>query len=361
MVTGNNIYIIAEAGVNHNGSLETALRLVDAAAEAAANAIKFQTFRTDKLTSRVAPKAQYQMQTTAANELQHEMLSKLELGIEDHRSLIRRCQENRIQFLSTPFDLESLDLLVGSFDIPMLKISSGDLSNGPLLLAAARSGKPVILSTGMGTVTDIEAALGVLAFGYRRSTEISSLAAFRNAYRSDEGQKALKDNVILLQCTTEYPVPFGEVNLRVMETLRRIFGCRVGLSDHSQGIAVPVAAAALGATVIEKHFTLDRNLPGPDHKASLEPGEFAEMIKYIRDVEAALGTATKAPTASEVNNMPITRKSLMAACTIKKGEVFSESNLTAKRPGNGISPMYYWNWLGKVADRDYAPDELIGP
>jgi N-acetylneuraminate synthase len=354
-----SIYIIAEAGVNHNGSLDLAKKLIDVAVDAGADAVKFQTFRAEKCVSRKAPKAGYQRKTTIAEESQYEMVKKLELGEAAHEALEEHCKKKRIQFLSTPFDLESLDFLVKKLDLPRIKLASGEITNGPLLLEAARSGKPVILSTGMCTLGEIETALGVLAFGYTQLGKSPSKQAFQEAYRAESGQKVLKEKVVLLHCTTEYPAPFEDVHLRVMDTMREAFGLPVGYSDHTSGIAIPIAAAAKGAVVIEKHFTLDRSLPGPDHKASLEPDELKKMVSSIRQVELALGSPLKVPATSEIKNKAIARKSLAALQKIKKGTPFSTDNLGAKRPAHGISPMYYWERLGSIADRDYEPDELI--
>lgn len=355
----HRIYIIAEAGVNHNGSPQRAVEMVDAAAAAGVDAVKFQSFVADKLVSRQAPKAEYQQQTTGVAESQLEMIKKLELDAKAHIALVEHCAKRGVDFLSTPFDLESLDLLAGRLNVSLLKIPSGEITNSLLLLKIALTGKPVILSTGMSTLGEVEAALGVLAFGYGRSRERPSAAAFDQAYCSPAGQELLRQKVSLLHCTTEYPAPFGEVNLRAMDSLRTAFGLKVGFSDHTPGIAVPIAAVACGAAIIEKHFTLDRSLPGPDHRASLEPGELKAMVEGIRQVEAALGNGLKLPTAAEAKNKPVARKSLVAARPIKKGERFTEDNLTAKRPGTGISPLYYWDWLGKAADRDYDQDEKV--
>ncbi|MGE5418056.1 MAG: N-acetylneuraminate synthase [Acidobacteriota bacterium] len=355
----SGIYIIAEAGVNHNGSLDTAVRMVDVAADSGANAVKFQTFKAERIISRKAPKADYQTQHTDPAESQLEMVKKLELDFDAHQVLIKRCQEKDIDFLSTPFDMESIDILVRGLNVSQLKIASGEISNGPLLLKAARSGKPIILSTGMSSLDDVEKALKVLAFGYIANGEMPSLDAFQKAYDSEAGHHTLRAKVILLHCTTEYPAPFDEVNLLAMDTLKSHFDLRVGFSDHTPGIAVPIAAAARGAKVIEKHFTLDRHLPGPDHQASLEPQELKQMVEAIRQVEQAIGYPSKEPTASELKNLPIARKSLVAAQAIQQGEVFTEQNITAKRPGNGFSPMFYWSLLGKIAARDYSIDEMI--
>jgi N-acetylneuraminate synthase len=353
-------YVIAEAGVNHNGSLEQAIRLIDVAAAAGADAVKFQTFKADKLVSRAAPKADYQVRTTGAAESQHEMIRKLELDDAAHVMLITHCQATGIEFLSTPFDLESLDLLARRFDLSRIKLPSGDITNAPLLLAAARTGKPIILSTGMSTLGEVELALSVLAFGYSQALSATpSMTAFQQAYGSEAGRKALCEKLTLLHCTTEYPAPFAEVNLRAMATLQQAFGLPVGYSDHTPGIAIPVAAVALGAVIIEKHFTLDRNLPGPDHKASLEPDELTQMMRSIREVEAAMGSPIKQPAPSELRNRPVARKSLVAARDIRKGELFTEENLAVKRPGDGISPNHFWDWLGKTAERDYQQDDKV--
>lgn len=359
MAAGSRIFIIAEAGVNHNGSLSMAKDLIEVAARAGADAVKFQTFKAERLVCATAGKAQYQTQTTSPDESQYEMLRSLELDEAAHRELIGHCASQGIQFLSTPFDLESVDLLAKSFNLPCLKLPSGEITNAPLLLKAASCGKPIILSTGMSTLADIETALGVLAFGYLGGEILPSAAAFKDAYRSEQGQKVLAEKVTLLHCTTEYPAPFDEVNLRAMDTIASAFGLPVGFSDHTEGYAVPVAAAARGATVIEKHFTLDRSLPGPDHRASLEPEELKAMVCSIREVEAALGSSMKLPARSEVKNLPVARKSIVAARPIAAGEPFTEENLGVKRPGNGLSPLFYWELLGRVASRAYARDEVI--
>lgn len=360
------IYIIAEAGVNHNGSLARALEMVEAAAEAGADAVKFQTFVSTNVISRHAPKAEYQTRNTGDGESQLEMVRKLELGREAHRRIMRRCGELGVDFLSTPFDLESLTLLL-ELGVERLKIPSGEITNGPLLLAAAASGLPLILSTGMCSLDEVEEALGVLAFGYLRSagalpgalTGEPSLDAFRQAFGLAAGRRILEERVVLLHCTTEYPAPLGEVNLRAMAAMGEALGLRVGYSDHTQGITVSVAAAALGATVLEKHFTLDRRLPGPDHVASLEPSELAALVSGVREVELALGGARKCCGPAESRNLAIARKSLVAATPIAAGERFTERNLSAKRPGDGLSPMRYWEMLGQVASRDLDEDEAL--
>ncbi len=353
------VYIIAEAGVNHNGSLDMARDLIEVAAKSGANAVKFQTFKAEKLVTADAEKAAYQKKMAGTDDFQLDMLRKLELDASDHISLIECCRDNRIEFLSTPFDTESLELLANQFDISRIKIPSGEITNGPLLLQAARTGKPIILSTGMSTLADVEAALAVLAYGYSNIEGEPSSTLFPSAYSSSRGQALLRDKVVLLHCTTEYPAPFYEVNLQAMDTLQAAFGLPVGFSDHTAGIAIALAAAARGATIVEKHFTMDRTLPGPDHQASVEPSELIELVRGIRQIEQAVGCGLKCPAASERKNMAIARKSLIASRPIKCGETFNEQNLGIKRPGDGISPMQYWNWLGKKADRNYRKDERI--
>ncbi|GED67584.1 N-acetylneuraminate synthase [Brevibacillus reuszeri] len=352
-------FIIAEAGVNHNGSLEMAKELVYNAAEAGADAVKFQTFKAESIISKYADKADYQKKRTSNEESQLEMVKKLELSRMMHEELVDCCRNSNIQFLSTPFDLESIDMLVSEIRVDQLKIPSGEITNAPLLLKAAQTNLPIFLSTGMSNLSEIEGALSVLSYGYLGIEEVPSLSKFMETYSSFEAQQVLRQKVTLLQCTTEYPAPYEDVNLRAMDTLATAFGLPVGLSDHTDGIAVPIAAVARGAKVIEKHFTLDKNLPGPDHMASLEPTELKQMIQAIRQVEMALGSKLKFPTLSEHKNKSIARKSLVAARSIQKGERFNHSNLTTKRPGTGLSPMLYWEWIGKEADRDYEADEVI--
>ncbi len=353
------VEIIAEAGVNHNGSLERALKLVDVAADAGADVIKFQTFSADAIATKAAPKAAYQKLETGKAQSQYEMLKALELDEAAHRTLITRCAERGIEFLSTPFDFPSLDLLANRLELARFKIGSGELTNAPLLLAIARTRRPVILSTGMARLEEIEAALGVLAFGYGEGGAPSE-SAFQAAYKSGAGQRALRANVTLLHCTSAYPAPDGEINLKAMDTLRQKFGLPVGFSDHSVGIDIPIAAAALGAAMIEKHFTLDKTLQGPDHKASIEPDGLRALVSGVRRVSAALGDGIKEPRGVEAETADVARKSLVAARPIAKGELFTEENLTVKRPGTGLSPLAFWSLLGKPAPRAFVPDELIG-
>jgi N-acetylneuraminate synthase len=354
------IMIIAEAGVNHNGSADMALRLIEAAAAAGADVVKFQTFNADRLASARAGKAAYQQRTTDAAEGQRAMLRALQLDRTTYGRLILRCAELGIEFLSTPFDEDSLDFLVGELGVRRIKLPSGEITNGPFLLKAARIGLPIILSTGMATLGEVEEALGVLAFGYLGGSGRPGRAAFTAALADSAAYAVLTEKVTVLHCTTEYPVPFAEVNLRAMDTLRAAFGTPVGYSDHTPGLAVAIAAAARGACLIEKHFTLDRTLPGPDHRASLEPEELGLMVRSVREVSQALGDGHKVPQPSEAANRPVARKSLVAARPIRSGEVFGPDSLDIKRPGDSRSPMEYWDWLGRVAQRDYGIDDPIG-
>lgn len=331
----NRVFIIAEAGVNHNGSLDLAKALVDAAADAGVDAVKFQTFRANSLVSKSAHKADYQRQTSEVNETQHAMLKRLELDDVAHRILIEYCSNRKILFLSTPFDMQSIDMLNG-LGMPIFKIPSGEINNLPYLRHVGRLGKEVIISTGMADLQEVDIALSIL-----------------------ESEGVARSKITVLHATTEYPCPINEVNLNAMLTIQKAFGVRVGYSDHTQGIAVPIAAVALGACVIEKHFTLDRSMEGPDHKASLEPNELNDMVSAIRSIEQALGDGIKRPSASEVKNIPIVRKSLVALCDIRKGDLFSVENIGVKRPGGGMSPMRWDDVIGQVAQRNFAPDEQI--
>lgn len=332
----NKTFIIAEAGVNHNGSLEMAFQLIDVAVAAGVDAVKFQTFKAEKVIAVHALKASYQKETTGSDESQLEMVKKLELDEKAHTMLNQHCQDKGIQFLSTPFDLESIDLL-NRLGLEIFKIPSGEITNLPYLRKLGALKKRLIMSTGMADLGEIEDALDVL-------TESGTPLG----------------NITVLHCNTEYPTPFEDVNLKAMLTIRNAFpGIAVGYSDHTNGIEVPIAAVAMGASVIEKHFTLDRDLPGPDHRASLEPSELSAMISGIRNIEKALGTGSKKPSPSELKNKPIVRKSIVAVFPIKQGETFSEMNITVKRPGTGITPMRWDEIIGRKAGRDYKTDEII--
>jgi len=327
--------IIAEAGVNHNGDMQIAKRLIDEAAAAGADLVKFQTFNASRQVTRSAKKADYQTQTTDSSESQHAMLQRLELTEAMHHELIAHCASRHIVFFSTGFDIECIDLLV-RLGQEQFKIPSGEITNLPYLRHIGQLGKKIILSTGMASLGDIEAAIEVL-----------------------EQAGTPRSLLTVLHCTTEYPTPMAEVNLRAMQSLHAAFGVDVGYSDHTPGIEVAIAAVAMGASVIEKHFTLDRTLPGPDHQASLEPAELSAMVAAIRNIEVALGDGIKRLTPSEARNKPVARKSLVASRAIKAGEIFTAENLTTKRPGTGISPMRWDDFLGKKALREYAADELI--
>lgn len=326
------VLIIAEAGVNHNGDLNLALEMIRKAKNAGADIIKFQTAKPELVISRFAQKAEYQKKTTGSDESQLEMCKKIHLKFEDYFLVKETCDKEGIQFLSTPFDIESIHFLNNK--VPFWKIPSGEVTNYPYLVEIAKTGKPVIMSTGMCELQEIDEAIEVL----------------RNNGTTD---------ITLLHCNTQYPTPYKDVNLRAMETLRDRYKVKIGYSDHTNGIEVPIAAVALGAEVIEKHFTLDKNLPGPDHKASLEPYELAAMVSSIRNIEEALGSPNKTVSDSERENIAVARKSIVAAKSIKKGEILSENNITTKRPGTGLSPMCWNSVIGKIAIRDFQEDEEI--
>lgn len=330
-----SVLIIAEAGVNHNGNMEMARELIDVAAEAGADIIKFQTFSADRLVSRTAKKAAYQAKTTGDTETQYDMLRRLELQPDMHESLMTHCRARGVGFLSTGFDIESVRFL-HSMGAQLFKIPSGEITNLPYLRYIGRLGGEVVISTGMSTLGEIESAIEVL-----------------------ERAGTSRQDIVVLHCTTEYPAPLHEVNLRAMNTIKVAFGVRVGYSDHTPGIEVPIAAFAMGAEVVEKHFTLDRSLPGPDHLASLEPPELKAMIAAIRNVEIAMGDGVKRPTAGEWKNRSVVRKSIVALRQIRAGEIFDDAALTTKRPGDGISPMCWDDVVGRIATRDFAADEKI--
>ena len=330
-----SVFIIAEAGVNHNGSVELAKKLIDVASDTGADAVKFQTFKAEKLVSKNAQKAEYQKETTDSGESQFDMIKKLELDLDTHKELIAYCNEKNIMFLSTPFDHDSIDML-HNLGLKIFKIPSGEITNLPYLRAIGKLNKKVILSTGMADIGEIEDALDIL------------LKAGTN-----------KENITVLHANTMYPTPMEDVNLRAMATIGNTFAIQFGYSDHTLGIEVDIAAVALGASCIEKHFTLDKTMEGPDHKASLEPDELKTMVKSIRNIEKALGSSVKKPSKSEKPNIEVARKSIVVAKPIKKGEIFSEANLTIKRPGSGISPMRWDEIVGTVSQKDYEVDELI--
>ena len=325
--------IIAEAGVNHNGDINIAYKLIDAAKKAGADIVKFQTGKPENIVSRYAKKAEYQLKNTKNDESQLDMIEKLMLPYEAFVDLNSYCKNQKITFLSTPFDLESIDFL-NKFDMPFWKIPSGEITDYPYLVEIAKTHRDVVLSTGMSTMDEIQNAVNLL---------------------KENGSGTIS----LLHCNTEYPTPYEDVNLNAMLTLKKKFGLNIGYSDHTTGIEIPIAAVAMGATIIEKHFTLDKNMDGPDHKASLEPNELLEMVKSIRNIEKALGSNTKEVSFSEQKNIAIARKSIVAKIDIKKDEIFTTKNITTKRPGNGISPMRWNEVLGQKAIRDFKEDELI--
>jgi len=326
-------FIIAEAGVNHNGDIEIAKILIEKAAESGADAVKFQSFVTENLVSKTLKKAEYQIETTGDEESQFQMIKKLELTFEDHKLLVDHCKKNDIMFLSTAFDLNSIDLLV-SLGVDIWKIPSGEITNLPYLKKIGSLGQKVIMSTGMADLSEINNALDVLV---------------------ESGAK----DITLLHCNTEYPTPMDDVNLNAMVTLKNAFKLNVGYSDHTIGMEVPIAAVAIGAVVVEKHFTLDKTMVGPDHKSSLNPIELKSMVNAIRNIEKAMGDGIKKPSKSELKNKPLVRKSIVAIKSIKKGELFTEDNIGIKRPGYGISPMNWEHVLGRCASRDYIEDDLI--
>lgn len=329
----NKVFIIAEAGVNHNGNIEIAKKLIDEAAKCGVDAVKFQSFKAKNLVTKVAKQAEYQKNNMGKEISQYDMLKALELSDEDHIDLISYCKKKGIMFLSSPFDLESIEML-NNLGIEIFKVPSGEIENVPYLRKIAKTGKKVILSTGMSNLSDIEFALDIL-------------------------REAGAKDISVLHCNTDYPTKMEEVNLRAMNTIGNAFSVEIGYSDHTKGIEVPIAAVALGAKIIEKHFTLDRNMEGPDHKASLEPNELKNMVDSIRNIEIALGDGVKALTDSEKKNIKIARKSIIASTSIKSGEVFTEDNLTIKRPGTGLSPKMWDEILGKKAKKDYYADEMV--
>jgi N,N'-diacetyllegionaminate synthase len=331
----SRVFVIAEAGVNHNGNIEIARKMIDVAAEAGADAVKFQTFRAQNVATRQAGKADYQSRFTSESESQLEMLTKLELSEENHIELINHCEEKGIGFISSSFDLDSIALL-NRLGLRIFKIPSGEVTNFPYLREIGKLGKPVIMATGMSDVREIEEALKVLT---EAGTE--------------------RDKISLLHCTTEYPTLFPDVNLKAMETMRRTFGLKVGYSDHTTGIEVAVAAVAMGADIIEKHFTLDRGMTGPDHQASVDPVQLSGMVRAIRNIEMSMGSGVKQPTEAELRNRSVARKSIVASKTITAGETFSEDNITTKRPGTGINPMRWMQVIGLKAARDFQEDEFI--
>jgi N-acetylneuraminate synthase len=356
--------IIAEAGVNHNGEESLAFELIDKAVEAGVDIVKFQTFKAENLVTKSAPLANYQQQNGVKENAQFDMLKTLELSSDCFIRLKRYCEEQDIMFLTTAFDFDSLNFLINTLKLNTLKIPSGEITNAPFVLAHARSGCQLIVSTGMCDLTDIEQALGVIAFGLLNIEGKfldcqPSKTLFAKAYQSDDGKKLLQQKVTLLHCTTDYPAPIDDINLKAMITMQQAFHLPIGYSDHSQGIVVPIAAVAMKASLIEKHFTLDKNLVGPDHKASLNPAELTEMVDAIRLTERSLGKTIKQASVAEQANKLVARKSLVANCDINIGEEFTPQNLVIKRPGSGMSPYCYWSILKQKSHRHYQEGELI--
>jgi len=355
-----SVKIIAEAGVNHNGSLELASRLVEKAASAGADVVKFQTFKADLVATASAQKAQYQQRNLGGDDSQLEMLRKLELKREWHYELKAQCESLGVEFMSTPFDRESLEFLVRQLGVSTLKIPSGELTNGPLLLEFARSGCDLILSTGMATANEVKQALSLIGWGIVEPKKSPrGRADFLEAWDDKNIRQCVQAKVTVLHCTSQYPAPPETVNLRAMDSLSREFGLAVGYSDHTAGIAVPIAAVARGASIIEKHFTLDKTLEGPDHLASLEPKELQSMIEGIRIVERSLGDGVKVPHDCERDTANVARRSLIAAKDIVAGQAMTSECVVARRPGIGVSPMDYWDVIGTVAEQDYSKGELL--
>ncbi|MDO6426450.1 N-acetylneuraminate synthase [Thalassotalea sp. 1_MG-2023] len=355
----NKTIIIAEAGVNHNGSLELAFQLIDKAVDCGADIVKFQTFVTENLVTKNAKQAKYQVDNIGQETNQWQMLKELELNFEQHIALKDYCTNKGIEYLSTAFDITSLNFLTKTLHLNKLKIPSGELTNLPFVLAHAEKGCDLIVSTGMATNKDIELALGAIAFGLLNTHGEPTIKAFNEAYQSPLGKELLQQKVILLHCTTEYPAPFDEINLNAMDKMKSNFSLPVGYSDHSAGIVVPIAAVAKGACILEKHFTLDKTMEGPDHKASVEPDELARMIKSIRITEKALGSSVKSPSPSEIENKAIVRKSIVAKIDIKQGDLLTQENLAIMRPGTGLEPKYYWELLNTPAISSFKAGELI--
>ncbi|RCS57433.1 N-acetylneuraminate synthase [Parvibium lacunae] len=353
----HKVYVIAEAGVNHNGEIELARQLVDRAADAGVDAVKFQTFDANKLATNTAPKASYQQLTTNTAESQLEMLRKLELPYEWHWELRARAHSRGIEFLSTAFDIDSLNFLE-ELDMPFYKVPSGELTNAPLLWQFARLGRPLVVSTGMATMSEVELALAVIAHAFNAQGEPTDIAQIWRGWSDSTWRASLNGRVTLLHCTSQYPTPMRECNLRAMDTLRA-FGLPVGYSDHTEGILIPIAAVARGATFIEKHFTLDRNMSGPDHKASLEPHELAEMVKQIRDLQVALGDGSKCPQPSEWNTRQAARQQVVAARDIAAGTLMTREDLTTARSSTGLAATELWGLVGQVSKRGYQKGEII--
>ncbi|MGQ7274403.1 N-acetylneuraminate synthase [Marinobacter sp. V034] len=351
------VRVIAEAGVNHNGNRHMAFQLIKVAAESGADAVKFQTFNAERLAALTAPKAKYQQATTDVLESQLAMLKKLELPAEWHADLQRYADELGITFISTAFDLQSLAFLQ-TLDLPFYKVPSGEITNGPLLLAFAQTGKELIISTGMATLSEVEQALAIVAYGYAHDGEPESMEQVWHFWSTPDAHVCLNSRVSLLHCTSQYPTPMKEVNLSAIGTLKNAFGLPVGYSDHTQGLVIPIAAVALGASVIEKHFTLDRTLPGPDHKASLEPGELTELVSNVRDIELAMGSGVKKPQPSEWDTRQAARQQVIFSEPVERGTRIKRRSLTTARCGRGLTPVSLWGMVGKAAPESYQKGDV---
>ncbi len=358
MPVKDHTLIIAEAGVNHNGSLDLGLELIDIAAEAGANVVKFQTFSADKLASSNVDKADYQKNNCGSAESQHAMLKRLELPLDFYAPLLTRCKEKNIGFMSSVFDHNDVPFL-SSLEMDFFKIPSGEITNAPLLFDVSKTGSKVILSTGMATLGEVEQALMVLAFGYLNPDAIPTNETIQQNWANQDAQDIISEKVSVLHCTSDYPAAFKHVNLRAMDTLAQAFNVRVGYSDHTQGEVVSIAAVARGARIIEKHFTIDKNLPGPDHKASLSPEELKKMITSIRQTEEALGSPIKFRTRAEEKTVRLVRKTIIARQDIKEGDLYSLDNLTTQRAGDGISPMQLWKMLGSISQNNFKKGTKI--
>ena len=353
-------FIIAEAGVNHNGCIKRALKMIDVASDLGVDAIKFQSFLADEMVTKNVEKANYQTEGTGLKENQYQMIKSLELSLSMHEKLIKRCELKKIKFLSTPFDEKSLEILIKNFGLKTIKISSGDITNAPFLIKVGRLAEEIILSTGMSQIKDVRNALGAIAFGIlNKNKEPENMKQIVKTFNQLKSQNFLKERIKLLHCTSEYPAPYKDINLRAITTLKKKFNLQVGYSDHTLGIHIAIAAVAMGATVIEKHFTLDRKLKGPDHNSSIEPKELEFLVKNIRETEISLGSSKKFITSSEIKNVNIVRKFVVASKTINIGEIFSEENLKVKRSGKGLSPFLYWKIIGKKSKNNYKKDDII--
>jgi len=358
----NDVFVIAEAGVNHNGCIDLAYELVDAAVYSGADAIKFQTFKTGDVLTKSVEKAKYQKRLTDESESQYEMIKKLELNYDQFSDIKKYCDDKGIKFMSTAFDLDSVKFLSDNLSLDTLKIASGEITNGPLLLTIGRTDCNIILSTGMSTLSEIRDALAVIAYGFLDKTSMSDNITYENiygAYGSELGRKFLRNKVLLMHCTTEYPALYSEINLNAMLTMKNEFGLRVGYSDHSNDLLVPVVSASIGAEIIEKHLTLDKGMKGPDHAASIEPEMFRQLVNDVRNVRVILGSEDKKPVESEIKNKKIARKVLVASSKINEGDLFTDENMAVKRAGLGVSPMKFWDYVGKVSDKCYFPDDVI--